>query len=392
MPKTRVLLLLHELSLTGAPKVILDGFDTMLDQVDVQILPLRRGPLTERCRQIGSLIGPSKFMNFLAQTDPNDYSPGVSRNLWRFLKTFSRPSIALLERRIASWQPDLIYVNSVAALPALQMVALPKVPVLLHVHELALTIKASSHGCSHLLHQAPARYVAVSEAVRSVLIDDYKIDPGKIKVIHEFVPDDFGGQVEQTAQDVSSEVFTVGGAGQNNWRKGTLLWLQMAQELIRLRGPGRTRFVWVGVSDKEDGWEFRESARKLGLEDQVKFVPVTPEPLPHFAEFDVFAMTSMEDPCPIVVLENMMLQKPVACFAGGGGAPEEVGETGIVIDDFSPQAMARAIAELADQPERRAKMGQAARRRVQERFTASVQVPQLLAEINSLVRAEAKDR
>ena len=52
----------------------------------------------------------------------------------------------------------------------------------------------------------------------------------------------------------------------------------------------------------------------------VEFIPPTPKPMEHFAGFDIFAMTSWEDPCPLVVLENMGLAKPVVCFAGGAGS------------------------------------------------------------------------
>ena len=73
--------------------------------------------------------------------------------------------------------------------------------------------------------------------------------------------------------------------------------------------------------------------------------------LEYFARFDIFAMTSWEDPCPRVVLENMGLGKPVVCFAGGGGAPEVVGDTGVIVPEFDSRAMAQAIADLAADPQ-----------------------------------------
>ena len=102
----------------------------------------------------------------------------------------------------------------------------------------------------------------------------------------------------------------------------------------------------------------------MGLDDMVEFIPPTPKPMEHFAGFDIFAMTSWEDPCPLVVLENMGLAKPVVCFAGGGGAPEVVGDTGVIVPEFDPLAMARAIADLAADPPELARLGALARQRV----------------------------
>jgi glycosyltransferase involved in cell wall biosynthesis len=175
------------------------------------------------------------------------------------------------------------------------------------------------------------------------------------------------------------DTLVIGGAGIPDWRKGTTLWLQMAAEVRRLVGPS-TRFVWVGVPEWSDhtwyeGAKFRREAHLMGLDDMVEFIPPTPKPMEHFAGFDIFAMTSWEDPCPLVVLENMGLAKPVVCFAGGGGAPEVVGDTGVIIPDFDPQAMARAIADLAADPQQRARLGALARQRVLANFTDRVQVP-----------------
>lgn len=178
--------------------------------------------------------------------------------------------------------------------------------------------------------------------------------------------------------------FVVGGAGKPELRKGITLWLQMAAELIALVGVDRVRFLWVGVRDDIDGELFRVMTRRLGLQSCVELIALTPEPLTYFARFNALAMTSWEDPCPIVVLEAMLLEKPVVCFTGGGGAVEEIGDTGLAIAQFSPQAMAQAIADLMASPERCADMGKRARARVLESFVTAVQAPKIEQQIRLL--------
>ena len=57
----------------------------------------------------------------------------------------------------------------------------------------------------------------------------------------------------------------------------------------------------------------------------------------------------------------------------------------MIIPDFDPQAMARAIADLAADPQQRARLGALARQRMLANFTDRVQVPKIRREIRLLV-------
>jgi glycosyltransferase involved in cell wall biosynthesis len=278
----------------------------------------------------------------------------------------------------------VIYINSVLALHCARYIRLPPAPALLHVHEMGSALDAYTQPVAHLFRDWPRRYIAVSEAVSQSLVERCGIVREKISVIHAFVTEKELLPHPASPTSTASTPLIVGGAGRISWCKGPTLWLLMAAELTKMLGEDRVRFVWVGVASGEDDRRFREMAHKLHLGHLIEFVPVTPRPLEHFARFDVFAMTSWEDSCPLVVLENMLLQKPVVCFAGGGGALEEVGDAGIVIEEFNPSAMAQAIADLAASPEERAALGRAARQRALEQFTVSVQAPKILSEIERL--------
>ncbi len=357
----RVLLLLHELSRTGAPKLALDALDAMENAVSVVTLALRGGPLEARCRALGLLAVAS------------DWEGGSP--VQRLGRRARRKAFVQAMRR---WKPDVVYVHSAAALPLARALPLPPAPALLHAHEMGTPLEAFAAGHETLLRDWPRAFVAVSEAARRDLCA-HGVVPERIHRVPAFVPDDAFARAATFAPRPPDGRFVVAGAGFPSWCKGTTLWLQTAAELASRLGRDAVRFVWVGMADTPFCRQFREEARLLGLADVVEFVPATPDPYPCLAACDAFAMTSWEDACPLVVLEAMMLQKPVACFAGGGGAPEEVGGAGIVVPEFTPAQMAAAFAELADNPARRAQIGAAARARVQEHFLASVQAPRLLA-------------
>jgi glycosyltransferase involved in cell wall biosynthesis len=166
-----------------------------------------------------------------------------------------------------------------------------------------------------------------------------------------------------------------------------LLWLEVAAALRDLLPAGWTlEFRWIGMVENAAARASRFHARRLGVADIVTFVPHTPMARAEFEKFDLFAMTSWEDPCPLVVLENMAMGKPVLCFSDGGGAAEEIGDSGIAVPSFRPDLMAAAAAELALNRDRRRALGEAARKRFRSLFTASVQSPKLLHEIRMCVR------
>jgi len=62
-----------------------------------------------------------------------------------------------------------------------------------------------------------------------------------------------------------------------------------------------------------------------------------------------------------------------------------VGDTGVIIPEFDPRAMARAIADLAADPRERARLGALARQRMRANFTERVIVPKIRGELRLLV-------
>ncbi len=366
--KTKVLLLLHDLSRTGAPRSVINVLDAMRDEVEVRTIAPVGGPLEDDCRAIGPLSIISQWL------------PG---NVWQ--RAYGRFERRGWFREFHRWAPDLIYINSVAALPIARWVPLPEVPAILHVHELHSHLEPIMRMCPDLMVQWPTRYLAVSEIVLQALVTECGIERNRIAVVHPFVSARFidGASSSQSGRSADSNL-VVGGCGTPGWRKGTTLWLQMAAEVRRLVGPS-ARFVWVGVPDGPEGIMFRREVHLMGLDDSVELIPSIPNPWEQFARFGVFAMTSWEDPCPAVVMESMVLGTPVVCFAGGGGAPEVVGDTGVIVPEFDPLVMARAIADLAADPPELARLGALARQRVLTNFTDRVQVPKIRGELRLLV-------
>ena len=362
------MLLLHELSRTGAPKVALDIFDA-LPEIDLRVVATHGGPLETRCRQRASLrvLEPaSRRWKHPLPLGARIRIKGQQLSASPFVRGF---------------KPDLIYANSIESLHILRYVRLPNAPILCHVHELRSHLEPFAARLPQLFAR-PQKYIAVADCVSQAL-QKLKVPTEKIEIVHAFANADFASGIAKSSTR-KDDVFVVGGAGTPIWRKGFSLWLQMAFYLRQSLGE-QVKFVWVGFQNGFNSAQFQQEIENLGLQNAVELVSVTSNPQEHFRRFDVFAMTSWEDPCPLVVLENMLLQTPVACFAPSGGASEEVGDTGIVIDGFDPHAMAQQIASLLQDETRLKTLGERARHRVLDLFTAQTQVPKVARTMSEIV-------
>jgi starch synthase len=178
---------------------------------------------------------------------------------------------------------------------------------------------------------------------------------------------------------------------------------------VRRQHPsGLPRVTFVGnTMDRKGGWTLLRAFEE-SLRDRCLLTLVTRDPVPRvpgvevirdarpgdgvvprlLAESAVFTLPSEIDKSPYAVLEAMAAGIPVVA-SNVAGIPEMVpdGEAGILVRPGDPRALAGAIASLLDDEPKRRRMGEAARRRVVERFDARRTTSDLLD-----VLAEARRR
>jgi glycosyltransferase involved in cell wall biosynthesis len=132
----------------------------------------------------------------------------------------------------------------------------------------------------------------------------------------------------------------------------------------------------------EEAPDIAALAHELGVKDRVEFLGFRPDPEAVLASVDVVAVPSTRpDPLPNSALEALAARRPVVA-ADHGGLTEIVkqGETGILVPPSDPSALAKALRELADDPQRRTRMGQAAAADARARFG----IPRMLDEIETV--------
>jgi glycosyltransferase involved in cell wall biosynthesis len=139
-------------------------------------------------------------------------------------------------------------------------------------------------------------------------------------------------------------------------------------ELLR-RLPD-ARLLLVGKGERRDRLE--QLVGDLGLGHRVIFTGYRDRDLPQvLAAADCFAlMAAGSDESCRAVLEAMAAARPVVARAVGA-LPETVvdGETGLLVGDESPRAVAEALASILGDPARARAMGEAGRRRAETDFS-----------------------
>jgi glycosyltransferase involved in cell wall biosynthesis len=111
-------------------------------------------------------------------------------------------------------------------------------------------------------------------------------------------------------------------------------------------------------------------AHERGVGAAVHLIGETAGPLPLLTGTDVFVSASWAESFPYNVLEAMAVGLPVVGTDVGGTAEAVAhGQTGLIVPPRDPQALAAAIRVLLDDPVRGRTLGQAGRRRVEERFS-----------------------
>ena len=122
-------------------------------------------------------------------------------------------------------------------------------------------------------------------------------------------------------------------------------------------------------------------ARSLHVSDRYQYYGVYTRPDERKAfmhDLDVFVMPSFTEGTPNSIIEAMANGKPIIASAVGGIPDMIDSDSGILVPAGDEAALAEAMLLLARDPQRRARMGQAAHYRYQQLFSPQAVVPLML--------------
>ncbi|MHB8414576.1 MAG: rhamnan synthesis F family protein [Acidiferrobacteraceae bacterium] len=180
--------------------------------------------------------------------------------------------------------------------------------------------------------------------------------------------------------------FVVLGAGTVHLRKGVDIFLAVAAAVQRAGGRRPVHFVWVGHGflpndDMQYSAYLQEQLNRSGLVGRVTFLGEVADMEPAYAIADAFLLSSRLDPLPNVAIDAALRGIPIVCFKGASGMADLLQsnpETATcVVEHLDAEAAARVILGLASDKTRLAEVVAATMRFAQGTFDMEAYVASL---------------
>lgn len=231
------------------------------------------------------------------------------------------------------------------------------------------------------------RVIVPSESSKRDVVREFKVDPARIETILLGVDDRF---VPPSEPRVPGRILAMASADAP--LKGISVLLEAFAKLVVERD-----LELVLVTKPKEGGVTEKLIDKLGIADRVSFANglTDDELVALMGSAELACVPSLYEGFSLPTAELMACETPLV-VSRAGAIPEVVGPDGLCADVVEPGdvgALTKAVAALLDDPDRRAEMGAAGRRRVKELFSWSAVAASTAAVLEDVIaeyRAEKK--
>ena len=355
-----VLLVSHQATLTGAPRVLAD-LGRAADQMGATVVFLfvEGGNELESYSRIGHVYLLSQFNNnfeYAARSIILNHDPRVA-----VLNTITTTRYA---ETLNSLDPNIRCIG--------------------WIHELPTVINSFFGGRETVInaHTYCDKLAFGSDYVRQQFAVEYGLDSDSLYVLPYIwkVP-----ILSSSAKAVDNEAMSIAnivdsssdkntilllGCGTAEPRKGLDIFIRVAYQVLencKEEHRFRIKFAWYGCPPYSDNYvDFcKFDAKRLGIDEFIEFKPASDEFAERLAQATAFILTSREDPYPLVILDSMANGVPFVCFEdAGGSATIAKSGPGIAIPYGDEQLFAESINYLIDNPARCEQLGRAGKKKV----------------------------
>ncbi len=208
----------------------------------------------------------------------------------------------------------------------------------------------------------------VSKSVANDLHEDYGIQEEIIKVIYNGVDEKFFIPKYNKNNGVGYERYILS-VGRLDNGKGLFDLIECGKYICNRYSD--INFIIAGDGALRE--KLRDRIKKLGLEDRFIFkghISKKSELVKLYQNATIFAMPSHYEGLPTVILEAMSCGLPIVATAVSGNLDLiSSGKNGILIPPKSPERMAEAISILLDDNNLSKKLGNTARKTIEEHYT-----------------------
>jgi glycosyltransferase involved in cell wall biosynthesis len=287
-------------------------------------------------------------------------------------------SLARFAQIVRAVRPDLIHAHSskAGAVARIGRLLHPRVPVLYTPHGYAFagffeheTERRAYREAERVLALLASGVVAVCEAEARLAASVGS--RRRIRVVHNGIGTPPNRPVDPRVQEIARRGPVICTLTQLRPGKGIETLID-ALPAVLARHP-RVQVVIAGDGPLRDS--LLTQALERGVARAINFLGEHGDPIAVLRGADVFLLTSWAESFPYVILEAMAVGLPVVS-SDVGGIPEAItnGESGLLVPARNAPATARALNELLDRDDLRARLGATAQRVVQGRFNREAMV------------------
>jgi hypothetical protein len=305
-----VVVVSHEATVTGAPMLVASLCRQLNSILNVAVVSLLDGPLIPDFQEVscGVIAGPQAAE--LLGTQIHGHTQDAT-----LPEVFSHLDFILINTVNAT--VDCAHLRLVEELPVIALLHEPPTPVRYLDFATAFHAADLVVFSSQKLRDAAVRLLNASNVSNTLVLPQGRVTSGRgASLSHE-------ESMVRADNDRRQRIFL--GAGSVLYRKGTDLFLDVAEKLTRLVGEDQVRFIWVGNTGEPEFTGFvNESLNRLRKTVSVEIFPTTNALDELIRDADAFLMTSRHDPLPNVALDAIWHAKPIYYFDDSGGLPEYV--------------------------------------------------------------------
>ena len=380
----KILFIGHDANVAGAQYVLLDLLKSLKNQgLEIYLLLAKGGTLLAEFNKVANVI----LWEYNEESSRrNPYSRIIYDKVFKLNKIRKLNFYQEKHKELADLKFDLIFSNTIANGGLLRSLEFLKCPFVVYVHELENSIQKYTlpedleyqvQNCTHFL--------AASKEIKSNLFKNHQIAEDRVTVVNPFIS--VSGILNKLHYanrtgirkrlNIPSDALVIGGCGNFEWRKGVDTFLSVANAVFSEKKD--VHFLWIGIQKNSiEHQNILYDLEKMGIENHVHVIAPTRDNIDYMACFDIFFLSSREDPHPLVMIEASLNKIPVVCFDKAGGAPEYVDKDERVIIPYGSIVSAKSkLITLIENKLLREEIGQKMYQKALN-YDASVIAPQIL--------------
>lgn len=258
---------------------------------------------------------------------------------------------------------DIVHSNTSIVIEGAIAALLTGKPHLWHLHEILrdhgrLRLMLPLHAANKFIELMSDSVVVVSKVLSDAVRED--VSPERIRLIYSGIEPagDAGAASVKDELGFERDDILVCTIGPIRKEKGYEAFIDAAHKALKM-SKKNLKFVSVGnAEDMRLKFALSKKIKAAGTGDRIKFLGYRADARRIQAGADIYVVSSTTESFSLAAVEAMDAGVPIVATRCGG--PEELlkhGETGLLVPVNDSDAMAGAIVSLAEDPEKRERMG-----------------------------------